>query len=235
MAGADETVFESVRRLVGAGEYRDTLPGRPGVALEGPRWTSTSPDGSRRRMYERLSAEYAEAHRAGVTEPLPALAPASLLDVEDAEDLLNVPLPPLLRRLYLEVGNGGWGPGYGVLGLRGGHKDDEKHTAVDILILARQDPESWWSFLPAELFPVCYWGCGIYSFVDCSSRSQMWGFDPNPGPTDAEALFRQERSFSEWLEGWIEGDLFQPVLVEDPPDQWRGATEEEIKRWMAEL
>jgi len=36
--------------------------------------------------------------------------PASLEQVEEAELKIGYPLPPLLRRLYLEVANGGFGP-----------------------------------------------------------------------------------------------------------------------------
>ena len=49
-------------------------------------------------------------------------APARPGQVEEAERIIGFPVPPLLRRLYLEVANGGVGPGGGgILGLRGGH------------------------------------------------------------------------------------------------------------------
>ena len=41
-----------------------------------------------------------------------------------AEHDLGFPLPPLLKELYLRVGNGGYGPGYGLIGTTGGAKDD---------------------------------------------------------------------------------------------------------------
>ncbi len=45
-------------------------------------------------------------------EPLPAtLVPAAQEAVEEAERAVGLPVPPLLRRLYLELGNGGFGPG----------------------------------------------------------------------------------------------------------------------------
>ena len=40
--------------------------------------------------------------------------PVSESDLVRAEALLGFGLPPLLRQLYLHVGNGGYGPGYGL-------------------------------------------------------------------------------------------------------------------------
>ena len=56
--------------------------------------------------------------------PLPA--PATPEQLSEAERRLGVELPPLLRRLYLEVANGGFGPGSGLVGVVGG----ERRTAV---------------------------------------------------------------------------------------------------------
>jgi hypothetical protein len=51
--------------------------------------------------------------------------PISEADLRDSEDSLGFRLPGFVRRLYTEVGNGGFGPGYGgVLGLAGGASND---------------------------------------------------------------------------------------------------------------
>jgi hypothetical protein len=47
--------------------------------------------------------------------------PTSLLVVKAAENELDFRLPPLLSRLYTQVANGGFGPGYGIFGLEGGY------------------------------------------------------------------------------------------------------------------
>src|SRR6185437_14876539 len=55
----------------------------------------------------------------------PDLAPpASEDDLRAAERVIGFPLPPLLRRLYGEIANGGFGPSLGVEGLPGGHSSD---------------------------------------------------------------------------------------------------------------
>jgi hypothetical protein len=160
--------------------------------------------------------------------------------VERAEALIGRPLPSLLRRLYLEVANGGFGPGYGVLGVDGGHRDDQRQTATDLFRIASSDAHQYWrGSAGTTLFPICHWGCAIYSFVDCASPDgRMWGWDPNPPPPDqlSFALFREDTTLVDWLGRWVELSLNQPVLVEDPASgEWRGATDAEHARWAAEM
>ena len=42
--------------------------------------------------------------------------------MKQAERALGHPLPPLLRAIYLKLGNGGFGPGYGILGIGDGYR-----------------------------------------------------------------------------------------------------------------
>ncbi|MCC2671245.1 MAG: hypothetical protein K0Q72_3716 [Armatimonadetes bacterium] len=70
-------------------------------------------------LVERIRVRVADPLRAidsaAWVRPMPMVAPpATLADVDAAEAALGFPLPPLLRRLYTEVGNGGWGPDYGL-------------------------------------------------------------------------------------------------------------------------
>jgi hypothetical protein len=220
----DDEVLHAVQALVAAGEYLDHIPGVPGARLSGGGVFQDN-----RRIYQRGSPAHLEARAGGLVDRLPPLTPASPDAVEEAEGLLGHRLPLLLRRLYLEVGNGGFGPGYGILGVRGGHGDDYHHTAVDL--------HRAWSSVPA-LLPVCYWGCAIYSLIDCADReARMWARDPNPAPHDdiGKALFPQSMTFREWLVRWVDRRLHQPALVQDPDTgEWRGATDEEYAAWMAE-
>jgi hypothetical protein len=80
--------------------------------------------------------------------------------------------------------------------------------------------------------PICYWGCAIYSLVDCTDgEAGMWGCDPNPAPEGISPLFREPLTLAQWLGRWIEGRLEQPWLIEDPnTGTWRGATDEDFAR-----
>jgi SMI1 / KNR4 family (SUKH-1) len=222
--------------MVARGEYLDEIPGIPGAALGGGGAFTRSADGRVRRMYRRGSPEHFQAVRSGLIDRLPALAVAEPGAVAEAEATIGFQLPPLLRRLYVEVANGGFGPGYGILGIRAGHKDDSRRTALDLYRQAHDGPSAWWPFLQPSLLPICHWGCGIYSFVDCAlSDGPMWGWDPNPGPSDETALFPSDVNFAEWLDKWIDGRLYQPTLVQDEEaGRWRGATDAELERWVAE-
>jgi hypothetical protein len=223
----DDEVVQAIKQLVAVGEYLDELPG-----IEGARLSGGGVFQGDRRLYVRGSREHLEAREAGVVERLPPLTPTSPEAVDEAERAFGYPLPSLLRRLYFEVANGGFGPGYGILGLRGGSPDDLGRTALDVyreFHSARRQQS-----LPGALFPLCHWGCGIYSLVDCaSSQAEVWACDPNPGVDDD--VFRQPLTLVEWLTRWVEGRLYQPALVEDPvTGDVRPATDEDFEEWMAE-
>lgn len=215
-----ETVFEEIARLVAAGEYRDEIPGRPERRPDAGGQLLTARDGSQpRRLYQRGSAEYAATKSRGLIDPLPPLMPASPSAVAEIEGLVGSELPALARRLYLEIGNGGFGPGYGALGLTGGHVDDGRHTSTDLVRAGT---------FPRHLLPLCYWGCAIYSLLDVQT-GEVWGFDPNEvGLPDA--LFPQSVTLRDWLGGWLAGRLRQPWAVRDPESGlWRGATDAEYE------
>jgi hypothetical protein len=134
----------------------------------------------------------------------------------DAESRLGFGLPAVVRELYTEVANGGFGPGYGLLGLIDGARSDTNRDAVEEYLAFRQpDPEDPGWHWPEQLLPICHWGCAIYSCVDCSDeRADLVRFDPNPVDTDWSIAFAPEgHTILSWLEAWLRGeDLFEPGL-----------------------
>jgi hypothetical protein len=127
------------------------------------------------------------------------------------EQALGFALPPLLKRLYVKVGNGGWGPGYGLLGLTGGAKDDLGQTAVQGYLSKRvwsPSDEPGWRW-PAGLLPLCHWGCAIYSCIDCTKPTfPVVAFDPNGRDAYSswsEALFPECDGFDHWIALWALG------------------------------
>ncbi|MGI5486819.1 hypothetical protein [Microtetraspora malaysiensis] len=218
----DDLVFEAVLARVETGDYLDERAGLPGVDTEGGGAFKYAPDGRLQRLYWRGTPEYRAAQAAGRFVPLPPLMPASVEVVNECEALLGHPLPPLLRRCYLELGDGGFGPAHGLEPLQ---------SILSDYRMQQQDwPEPWKPKAKALLL-VCHWGCGIASYVNCGDPSAgMWAIDPNPAPSDNfhVSLFPQPLSFTEWLHRWTEGTLHQPWLVQDEKTgEWRGATDTE--------
>jgi hypothetical protein len=108
--------------------------------------------------------------------------PATEASIEEAEAGLGFSLPPLLRRIYLEVGNGGFGPSDGLIGVSGGAVTYAHHyDIVEWYNEVHQTfPEaSWWTW-PKHLVPLIDVGCNIMLCVDCSDPlGPVIDFDPN--------------------------------------------------------
>jgi hypothetical protein len=144
-----------------------------------------------------------------VTRELPEPATPAALDA--AEQRLGVALPPLLRRLYLEIANGGFGPGHGIIGFRGGWTTDRGRTIEDMYDEMRdsttENPRWVW---PIGLVPIVDYG-GAFGCIDASTaEGRIVDWDPEEldqrGPDGGWS-----RSFSEvapslaaWLEGWLD-------------------------------
>lgn len=132
--------------------------------------------------------------------------PASLTDLRRAETLLGFPLPTLLRRIYLEVGNGGVGPGYGLLPLftREGEDPHQYLSLVDTTLCYYKD--GWYS--PKTFLVICDWGCNILSRLDCSRPEypvERDGWSGGSGPYDNEQYKPEAPSLRQWLQGWLDG------------------------------
>jgi len=94
--------------------------------------------------------------------------PATEAQVAATERALGFALPPLLRRLYLELGNGGFGPCRAFLGVHGGYADEDigKNLTLADLYAVFHDPKD--TLLPYGVVPVFNWGCTRRSCVDCT-------------------------------------------------------------------
>jgi hypothetical protein len=223
----EQRILDRIRALIESGQHRDEVPGRPGVALGGG---GTFREG--RRLYLRGTEEYSAAAVSGLLDRLPPPPPPAGDDaLHEAESLVGATFPPLLAELY-RIANGGFGPGYGLLGLRGGFQDDTGRTAVDLLA---EVPKGRWPGMPNGLLPLCHWGCAIYSFLHVPSE-RIYGWDPNPvPPTDDIPFFEQEYVLRSWLNAWLDTTLQPPLLLHDPATaRYRGATIEETVSAMSE-
>lgn len=210
--------------------------GLPGMDTEGGGAFQNADDGRLQRIYHRGTSAYQAARDAGRIQLLPPLTPASPGAVRTCEELLGAPLPRLLRRCYLELGNGDFGPGYGLLPLPEGSM-----APAGTLIEAFQKQQCWpeaWQPMAESLLPICEWGCGIASFINYRDpAAPMWAVDPNPDPAGdlSIALFPQHLTFTEWMRRWIEGGLYQPAIIQDETTaQWRPATDADYELWNEE-
>jgi hypothetical protein len=139
--------------------------------------------------------------------------PLSARRLMKVERELAFGLPSPLRDVYGLLANGGFGPGYGFIGLAGGVKSDVNTDVVEDYQLRLQtdvaDPGWFW---PSSVLAVCHWSCGVYPCIDCRSpEARVLRFDPNPVDQDWSAAWGSESAdMIVWLGRWLAGDeLFE--------------------------
>ena len=149
----------------------------------------------------------AKADRIGTAMSTPVESvlppPADPAGLDRAETELGFPLPAMLRRVYLEVADGGFGPGGGLLGVA------EAASAYARMRTGEELPRgrTW----PDRLVPIVAVDPG-YDCVDASSPAgRIVAWDPEDlGEFSGEKAWNG--SFSEvapsveaWLETWVGG------------------------------
>jgi hypothetical protein len=152
--------------------------------------------------------------------------PATQEQIRLTEKALGIPLLPILRALYTQVANGGFGPAYGITGVYGGYcfGDDGRYQTIDMctdtnpaieyMNLAEYEshhgypeeielPPNVW---PAHFLHFCYEGCGEDVFVDGKSGGVYLAGAGNP-VQDGYTVFirRLDNSLESWLEEWLIG------------------------------
>lgn len=145
-----------------------------------------------------------------------------------SQDAINASLPSLLTDLFTIVGNGGFGPQGGLLGLSGGHTGDDSQLTIDQMYheLMWDTPEEAGMDWPAELLPVAEGGCGLLYCVDLASSevdlhlTDLSGFTPG----DAVPDYTQPCvvTLFQWLDTWSRTPAPQsPVAVPGPRSPWQ--------------
>lgn len=153
--------------------------------------------------------------------PAKIFRPATSRLVGSSEKKLGFPLPQLLRRIYLEVGNGGFGPFYGFLGLDGGAGFEGGRTLLAKYKELRnlKSENRLWKW-PNRLLPLCSFGCGCWVCIDCKDpKLRLFMFDPNTLEEELEgddakvnwasAFWNMGEFFLSWLDGWLKGKAFK--------------------------
>jgi hypothetical protein len=160
-----------------------------------------------RRVDMRLS----EAVRIGV--------PFDISTLPAIEGLIGHPLPPPLIDLYQRVGNGGFGPGYGFMKLS---VTDKRAFGGNILAVLNflqnavaDDPENDDALPPSPAWPVgvvplVYWGCTLYSLVDCNEPGfPVFQWDCDGPDSESDWPIRDQMKptgldFVVWLRNWAQ-------------------------------
>lgn len=136
--------------------------------------------------------------------------PVSEREIHRAEEKIGFKLPLLLRRVYTEVGNGGFGPSNGLLplfSLEPDARENEEGMINSYLsflkITKEMDEVSDWDEerlrWPKKLLPFCYWGCAMKSCVDCSDpQFPVKLFNPLRFSLESPTL-------ESWFERWLKG------------------------------
>ena len=156
------------------------------------------------------------------------------------EVLLGFPLPPLLRSLYAQMANGGFGPGGGLKGIVGGYGSVESgthtfdtETIIDqyrwrcnkgIFDLAEDTGRdklvslevSYGEWL-RSLLPICNLGCVQEACL--ASQERMFIVAPLEG-NELYWLRQLPWTFEQWLWRWIRDEALIPMHLEaEPPSE----------------
>lgn len=149
--------------------------------------------------------EIVKAVRARLSDAGPiSPQPASMEQVEQAEKKIGYPLPLLLRRLYLEVANGGFGPRGRILGVVPSPQSGNSEIISDIYY--GEEPND-----PLHgLVQIYDWGCAICSLVDVTDPTgPMWAIDNG-------LFFSENMTLRDWIISYLDGTLEMPSATDHP-------------------
>jgi hypothetical protein len=188
-------------------EIRRTLPGSGGNGLAGML----------------LGAVFSEGPTA--TEPLKPIQPLGEAQVVKVEKALGFALPTQLRQLYLEVGDGGFGPYAGMRRLI--------NWTADYAKLRTQLPAERGRDWPEGLLPIVYVNGRRVCVERDSGRVVLWTNPPRKASEKKwlASFVPVSSSLQTWLEAWVD----TPTVLEGGPEGgWSPPTEEVERRRQAE-
>jgi hypothetical protein len=156
--------------------------------------------------YPAGSAESVEYYRDSPRGPL--FPPVTAAEVENAERTLGLRLPELLRRVYTEVANGGFGPdARGFACLTDGNRDSGGVVWPSAVRIHQRNREN--GAVPASWFELTPSGCTMYwytSLTDADNPVLLYdsdGWDDGQHPEDG--VTHVTPSLRRWLWTWAEG------------------------------
>jgi hypothetical protein len=155
------------------------------------------------------------------SEPLKPIEPLSEAEVAKVEKALGFPIPSQLRQLYLELGDGGFGPYAGIRRLT--------NWAADYAKLRTQLPAERGRDWPEGLLPIVYVNGRRLCVERDSGRVLLWTKPPKKVSEQKwlASFIPVSPSLQAWLESWVD----TPTLLEGGPEGgWTPPTEEVERR-----
>jgi len=157
--------------------------------------------------------------------PLPR--PAAASELAKAESRLGYELPLLLKILYTEIANGGFGPGEGFLGVPSENSPRDQDLVQAFRDCSRRPRLQW----PGQLLPVIYCGCDVFFCIDCAdATNRIVMFDGDLGDLE-------ERDISEPRSLWPYPDHIMPACFRTRVQSFEGfldmwlTDETQLYRW----
>jgi hypothetical protein len=133
--------------------------------------------------------------------------------VANAERKIGISLPLLLKQCYLEIANGGFGPGLGIIGIGEGHISDYGDLVSTYLTL-QHDAASGQKNVEPGVLPFCAWGCAMLTCVRCDNSQQILTFEEG-------LLWPQQYTLDGFCELWLAG---KDILASDPGVRYADVT-----------
>lgn len=141
--------------------------------------------------------------------------PAATVAIETAELKLGFRIPEILRQLYAQVANGGFGPVYGIVGVCGCGVDEDRDDLETLY--AAHSTLRWleaYPTWPPRMLRVVYLGCCMYVAVDASSDDlPLFVFEPNQSAEELgyeNCLEPMGTGLTQWLDDWVsDKDLWE--------------------------
>ena len=152
--------------------------------------------------------------------PIKPIEPMSAKAVEKVETSIGVKLPPQLRQLYLEIGDGNFGPYNGIRRLSNWAKDYSKLRADMLAERGREWPET--------LLPIVYLN-GKRICVDAHTGEVILWTKPPKKTSEKKWLASfvpQSPTVEAWLERWVD----TPTSLEGGPNGGWSPPDEELER-----
>jgi hypothetical protein len=154
-----------------------------------------------RQMFA-MSGDLGLVSMGGLADPTPAPPAATEQEVAAAEQALGFALPPALRQLYLDVADGGVGPGDGLFSLS---ELVAKHREMTSEAVGPQG-QDW----PAGLLPISGQDWDLVSLDRSTGQLVYWDLEelddddelPPDQPTWAASFVREATSLEAWLTSW---------------------------------